>query len=541
MSLGSGQRGDGGGGSPADGGAPTERPARLEAPPAKPKREAPWIDSLVEATDVGRPDVSGRSEARVKLAELLQARSAADAFSVWLRWRTSPGARLSTREIAQMLGQDIARLDAMLTEQVNAVLHHPTFQKLEASWRGLRYLVDQAEGTERVQIRVLNVSWKELARDSYRAVEFDQSQLFRKIYSDEFGTPGGQPYSVLLGDYEIWPNPCEQHPYDDLAVLREISHVAAAAFAPFVAGASPAMFGLDDFSALEQPLNLPRSFQQPEYLKWRSFREEEDTRFVALALPRVLTRLPYEDDDSRVDGFRFHEDVTGPDRRKYLWGNATYCFGAVLIRAFGTSGWFANIRGVQRGVDGGGLVTGLPVHSFATDRRGVAPKCSTDVVITEQLEPELSDLGFLPLCHCKETEFSVFYANQSVQKPRKYDDSAATMNARISTMLQYTLCVSRFAHYLKSAARDKLGAFTETEELEDYLHRWLHKYVTADPEASAHVKAEHPLREARVQVREHREKPGCYLCTAHLWPHYELDELTAALKVTTELTPGRTT
>ncbi len=278
-------------------------------------------------------------------------------------------------QVIRSLGRAIAMLDELLTRQTNAILHHPRFQSLEAAWRGLRYLVDQAEGAENVKIRILSVSWKELARDAERAVEFDQSQLFRKVYSEEFDTPGGEPFSVLLGDYDIRHRLTEEHPVDDLATLKAISGVAAAAFAPFVAAAHPSLFGMNEFATLEQPLNLPRTFDQLEYLKWQEFRASEDSRFVGLALPRVLMRLPYEENSRAARGFRFHEDVAGPDRGKYLWGNAVYAFGGVLIRAFAQTAWLADIHGVRRDEDGGGIVTGLPIHSFSTDKRGVAAKC----------------------------------------------------------------------------------------------------------------------------------------------------------------------
>jgi type VI secretion system ImpC/EvpB family protein len=435
------------------------------------------------------------------------------------------------------LQRDVARLDAILSAQANAILHHPRFQRLEASWRGLRYLVDTADDAEGVKIRVLNAGWKEIARDLERAIEFDQSQLFRKVYSEEFGMPGGEPYGLLLTDCEIRPRPSAEHPLDDIAVLASLSQVAAAAFVPVIAGTHPAMFGLDDFSELEQPLNLTRAFDQLEYVKWKAFRESEDSRFVGLTLPRVLMRLPYEDDGSRVDGFRFREDVEGPGCKNYLWGNAVYAFGAVVVRAFIESGWLAGIAGVRRDVAGGGLLNDLPVHSFSTDKRGIATKCSTDIMVSDFQEQELSELGFIPLCHCENTDYSAFYTTPSVQKSKKYDELAATINARISAMLQYMLCVSRFAHYLKVLVRDKIGSFTEADECENFLHKWIHQYVVADPSASPEVKAEYPLREARIRVWEHPGKPGSYLCTAHLWPHFELDGLTASVRVMTELVP----
>ena len=285
--------------------------------------------------------------------------------------------------------------------------------------------------------------------DAERAIEFDQSQLFRKVYSEEFDTPGGQPFAALIGDYQVRPWPTAEHPQDDVAVLTAISHVAAAAFAPFVAGVHPAMFGLDDFGELERPRNLSTIFDQLEYLKWRTLRESEDSRFVGLTLPRMLMRLPYRDQGTRPAGFVFHEEVAGPDRGKYLWGNAAYAFGGVLIRSFAGSGWLADIRGVVRGVDGGGLVSSLPVHSFSTDPTGIVPKSSTEVVIADAQEQELSELGFIALCHCQDSEYSAFYTNQSIQKPRRYDRLAATMNAADIGHAPVHALRLAFAHYLK--------------------------------------------------------------------------------------------
>jgi type VI secretion system ImpC/EvpB family protein len=422
-------------------------------------------------------------------------------------------------------------------------LHHASFQKLEASWRGLHYLVQQAsaEGDPSVRVKLLNASWKDLERDFERSTEFDQSQLFRKVYDQEFGTPGGEPYGALVGDYEIHPRPSSTHPHDDMTTLRSIGQVAAAAFCPFITGTSPAMFGLDDFSKLEQRLDHAKTMEQIDYVKWRAFRDSEDARFVGLALPRVLMRTPFEDDGTRIDRFTFREDVAGLDRSKYLWGNAAYAFGAVLVRAYAQSGWLADIRGVQRGVEGGGLVTELPEASFGTDKRGVATKTSTDVVITDELEKDLADIGFVPLCDCKDTKYSAFYSNQSVQKPKKYDRPVATTNAKLSSMLQYMLCVSRFAHYVKVQVRDKVGSFGEADELQRFLNDWVAHYVTTDSSASQDTKARFPLRKAKVQVREQPGKPGSYQCVMHFAPHYELDELTAAVRIATELVPPRST
>jgi type VI secretion system ImpC/EvpB family protein len=438
-----------------------------------------------------------------------------------------------------LLVREIARIDARLTRQVNAILHHPSFQKLEASWRGVRYLVDQIPDEENIKVRVLNVTWKELTRDLERALEFDQSQLFRKVYSEEFGMPGGEPFSVLLGDYAIRPRPTPEHPFDDLGALQAIAAVAAAAFAPFIAGIHPSLLDLEAFTELEQPVNLSRIFEQPEYLKWRALRLADDARFLGLTLPRVLMRLPYRDDVGRADGFHFREVAGMPDRRQYLWGNAVYAFGAVLMRSFAESGWLAAIRGTSADGGGGGRVPGLPVDSFDTDAWGVAPKCPTDILITDTQEKELGELGFIPLCHCLGTAVAAFYGNQSVQRAQAYDEPAANANARLSTMLQYILCVARFAHYVKVIARDKLGSFAGPSECEDYLQRWLFNYVTANDEVGLETKARYPLREARVQIREHPDKPGSYLGIFHLRPHFQLDQVITAVRLITELAPSQ--
>ncbi len=437
--------------------------------------------------------------------------------------------------LASLLTRDIALIDALLTRQVNAILHHPAFQKLEASWRGLLYLVRQAPDGENVKVRVLSITWKELVRDLERAIEFDQSQLFRKVYNEEFGTPGGEPYSLLLGDYEIFPRPGPDHPTDDMATLGGLASVAAAAFAPFVLGAHPAMLDLTSYTELELPLDLTRTFEQIEFLKWKALRDREDARFVGLTLPRVQARLPYRDDGSRADGFRFREEVSDPSRRQYLWGTAVYAFASVVVRAFAEYGWPAAIRGVQRGVTGGGLVTGLVIDSFGTDRNGLVPKSSTDGIITDALEKELGELGFIPLCHCQDTNLAAFYGNQSIQKPKVYDELPATVNARMSAMLQYMFCVARFAHYIKVITRDKVGSFATAADVEEYLRKWLMRYTTASDTSGPEIKARFPLREARVQITERPDKPGTYRSVIHLRPHYQLDQMISSVRLVAEL------
>lgn len=444
---------------------------------------------------------------------------------------------ISRQQIRRMIGEDIAEIDRLMSEQVNAILHHPRFQQIEATWRGLRLLVeaaDQAENRERIRIRILNVSWDTLARDFAKALDFDGSTFFRKVYEEEFGSPGGEPYGVLLGDYYIGPQP------QMIATLRSVAQVAATAFAPFVASVLPIMFGLEQFDELHRLMNLETHFRSMSLMDWRTFRDDPDARFVGLVLPRILVRTPYEDTASRVDGFRFREDVEGPGAGKYLWGNAVYALGTVLLRAFDQSGWLADTRGVQPGKERGGLVTALPTIYASTDRYGLVPRCSTEVMITDRQEFELTGHGFIPLCHVNGTEYSAFYSLQSTQSPQKFDDAGATASARLSSSLRYTLCVSRFAHYFKVIMRDKVGSFSSPEECQDYLQQWLNIYVTPDSEASFETKAQCPLRQAHVTVSENPRQPGSFLCTARLWPHYELDELKTSVRIERiELSTGR--
>jgi len=491
--------------------------------------------SLLDFIGVSATGSAGQVD---RLQRFLEESSTDAAILEWLGGRFDG----DQEELSRRLNRDVAAIDNLINAQLNEVIHADAFQKIEASWRGLLYLVERADDEDEpaIKIRVLNVTWRELERDFDRAIEFDQSQLFRKVYESEFGTPGGEPFGVLLGDYEIHPLVSSEHPHNDLAVLESLTGVAAAAFCPTILNASPTMFGLDDFSRLEQRLDHERTFASVEYTKWKSLRAQQDARFIGLTLPRVLMRTPYEDQGFRVDHFRFQEEVRGPDPSKYLWGGACYAYGAVLIRAFSQTGWLADIRGARRGIDGGGLVTELPLHSFPTDPTGLLNKSSTDVIITTELEKQLSDLGFMPLCDCKDTDFSAFYSSASLQKPARYDRAAANVNSQMSAMLQYMLCVSRFAHYVKVLGRDKLGAFAEYDDLEGFLQDWIVKYVTSDSEATPETKARFPLREAQIRVEPTPGRPGSYRCQMRLLPHYELDDLEASVRVVAELSPPRT-
>ncbi len=446
------------------------------------------------------------------------------------------GFRQWKSEAVLRLSQSIAEIDRIVSEQLNGVLHHPRFQRLEASWRGLQLLVnsvaaERARGSTNILVRVLSVTWREIHRDFERAIEFDSSQLFKKIYEDEFGTAGGIPYSVMIGDYEIHPRPSHEHPFDDVAILGHLAGVAAAAFCPFICGASPAMFGVDDFGELEHTKELAQGFELTEFVKWRSLRRMEDARFVGLAMPRVLLRAPYELDST--PGFCFEEEVAGSKANKYLWGNAAFAWATVLVRTFAESGWLADIRGTDRNREGGGLVVGLPSIGYSTDRPGVARRGSTDLIVTDLQEAELAKLGFLSLCQCYDSEYCAFYSSQSIQEPTKYDDPDATANANLSRMLQYILCVSRFAHYLKVLARDEIGSVTEPHELQDKLDRWIKQYVTPDQHAKPESKAKRPLRKAEIEVTGEPDKPGSYQLIFRLLPHYQLDDLSVSIRLQT--------
>lgn len=486
------------------------------------------LDQIVEQ---GPGDASAAPRLTSGLQSFHSAATVSEALKQWLGFPLKDANDL--REARRLLSRDIARIDQLLCDQVNAILHVPEFQALESAWRGLLYLWTTreeliadggfAEQNSRVELRILDVSKKELKKDFDKAAEFDQNVLFQKVYEEEFGTAGGTPYGALIANYEF-----SNHP-DDLDLLSELSGVGAASFAPVITAASPALIGLDDFSDLEKPVDLSSIFQQAKHRKWTSLRERVDTQFLGLTLPRVLMRAPYLNDGEHRHGFRFVESTEGADRSAYLWGSSAWAMAAVVMRAFISCGWFADIRGVERGVDGGGLVSGLPTHSFHTDGFGVATRSNTEVAISDAQEAELCNLGFIPLSHCKDTPYSVFYSNQSVHNPSGYDDPLASANARISAMLQYVLCCSRIAHYLKVRARDKLGVMSSPMEIQNELGNWLVDYVTPDERASPEMKARYPLREADVQVVEKPGSPGEYMLTIRLLPHYQLDQLSSSM------------
>ncbi len=444
---------------------------------------------------------------------------------------------LQSKKLIYLIQRLTVMLDKLLNDQINAILHHPRFQQLEASWCALYYLAGQLalNNKSRVKLCVLNVSWVELSKDLTRSVDFDQSQLFFKVYNQEFGHPGGEPFGLLIGDYAVSHRLQQGKSTSDIVVLQAISKVAAASFAPFVLAADAALLGLDDFTGLSRVSDLNRTFQQAEYAQWKAFREDEDSRFVGMVLPRILMRLPYTDDREIVYPLHFIENTDLPKQRGFLWGNPVYCFAAVIIRAFAQSGWFADICSIKQNTSGGGLVTELPRQAFTTDRSKSTVKYATNVCVTDRQEKLLSDWGFISLCECKYTRSSAFYSCPSVQKPKQYDRKNAAHNTQLSSQLHYILCVSRFAHYLKVMARDKIGSFTHPQECEHYLQDWLRQYTTSTTDMSAELKAKYPLQEAKVKISEAMGKPGVFLATLYLSPHYQFDPVESYVQLTTEI------
>jgi len=430
-----------------------------------------------------------------------------------------------TRDAEATIQARIAQIDRLISLQLNEVLHYAAFQKLEGTWRGIKYLIDQSETSDMLKIKVLNVSKRELLKDLQRAPEFDQSALFKKVYEEEFGVFGGAPFAALLGDYEFGRGP------EDIELLERVSQVASAAHAPFLTAASSDLLNLSSYTQLGAPRDIGKIFDSTEYAKWKSFRQSDDSRYVALTLPHILMRLPYGKDTKQVDAFDYEEAVDGSDHSKYLWGNASYGLAARLTNSFARHGWCAAIRGVE----GGGLVEGLPAHTFRTDEGDIALKCPTEVAITDRREKELADQGLVPLVHCKGTDYAAFFSVQTTNKPKLYDKEAANANARLSAQLPYILAMSRFAHYLKAMMRDKIGSFMSRQDCERFLNQWISNYVCADDNASQAAKAKLPLREAAIQVSEVPGKPGAYRAVAFLKPHFQLDELSVSLRLVADL------
>lgn len=433
-----------------------------------------------------------------------------------------------SKNLTATFNKAIAAIDAKLSEQLAVIMHAPEFGQLEGTWRGLHYLVMNSETSSSLKLKVLNISKREMFKDLDKAVEFDQSQIFKKLYENEFGMPGGEPYGALIGDYEFTNHP------EDIDLLSNISNVAAAAFCPFISAADPRLMGFDNWTDLSKPRDLEKIFESVEYTRWRSYRESEDSRFVTLTLPRVLARLPYGANTKPIEDFAYEEspdDARGKPQalphEEYCWMNASYVMGARLTDAFAKYGWCTAIRGAE----GGGKVEGLPAHIFTSDDGDPDLKCPTEIGITDRRENELSNLGFLPLLHYKNTDYAVFFGAQSTQKPKVYDRPEATANAAISARLPYMMATGRFAHYLKVMARDKIGSFMEASDAEAWLNRWILNYVNGNPDSGQEMKAKYPLAEAKIKVEEIPGKPGAYNAVAWLRPWLQLEELTTSLRM----------
>lgn len=424
----------------------------------------------------------------------------------------------------------IDKIDQVISKQLAAVMQQEKFKKLEGSWRGLQHLVTNTETgvSTNLRIKILNVPKQLLAKDLIKAADFDQSQLFKQIYENEFGTPGGEPYGVMIGDYEFTNHP------EDIEMLGKISNVAAAAFCPFISAASPQLFGFNDWTTLSKPRDLEKIFDSVEYAKWRSLRESDDARFVTLTMPRVLARLPYGRNTKVVEEFNFEEAPLSSDGKplklehdNYCWMNAAYVLAGRLAHAFAKYGWCTAIRGPE----GGGRVDNLPLHTFLSDDGDADATCPTEIGVTDRREAELGRLGFLPVCHYKNTDYAVFFGAQTLQKPQKYDRPEANANAEISARLPYVMATARFAHYLKVMARDKIGSFMETSDVEIWLNRWISGYVNGNVDSGQDMKAKYPLAEARIQVEAVPGKPGAYQAIAWLRPWLQLEELTTSLRL----------
>ncbi|MDR2881146.1 MAG: type VI secretion system contractile sheath large subunit [Azoarcus sp.] len=469
------------------------------------------LDQIIEESRVAQSDQE-KDRARDIISELVS--------------QALEGKVIVSDNLAASLDARVAELDRLISEQLSEIMHATEFQSLESAWTGLHYLCKQTSTGPQLKIKLFNADKRELVKDFKSAIDFDQSALFKKVYEEEFGTFGGAPFGALIGQFSLTRQP------EDMYFIEQMSHIAAAAHSPFVTGAAPQLFGLESYTDLGKPRDMGKVFDTIEYAKWKSFRESEDSRYVGLALPRFLGRLPYNPVDGEVtEGFNFVEEVDGTDHDKYLWCNAAFAFAVRLTQAFENYGWCAAIRGVE----GGGLVEDLPTHTFRTDDGEVALKCPTEISITDRREKELSDLGFIPLVHCKNTDYAAFFGAQSTQKAKKYDTDSANANASLSAQLQYIFAVSRIAHYMKAMMRDKIGSFASAANVQTHLQRWIDQYVTADDSASQETKAQFPLREASIEVSEVPGRPGVYRAVSFIRPHFQLDELSVSLRLVAEL------
>ena len=421
----------------------------------------------------------------------------------------------------------ISQIDKKLSEQVNLILHNDEFQKLEGTWRGLKYLVSNTESGENLKIRVFNISKKDIAKTlkKFKGASWDQSPIFKKLYEDEFGMPGGEPYGCLIGDYYF------DHSPSDVEILKGMAQIAAASLSPFIAASSPSLLNMQSWQELNNPRDISKIVSSPDYAAWKSLRASEDSKYLGLTMPRFLSRLPYGAKSDPVEEFAFEEEIESGNHDAYTWSNAAYAMGTNINRAFKEYGWCSRIRGVESG----GMVEGLPCHTFPTDDGGVDLKCPTEISIGDRRDAELSANGLLSLCHWKNTDYAVFIGAQSLHKPAEFDDADATANAKLGARLPYLFSTCRFGHYLKCIVRDKIGSFKERGDMEVWLNNWISQFVTSDPNASDEVKARFPLAEAKVEVEEIENNPGYYRSKFYLRPHYQLEGLTVSLRLVSKL------
>ena len=421
----------------------------------------------------------------------------------------------------------ISEIDRKMSDQINLIMHHDDFKNIEGSWRGLYHLVSNTETDETLKIKVMNISKDEVGKTikKFKGTNWDQSPLFKRLYEEEYGTAGGEPYGCLVGDYFF------NHSPKDVAILQGMAQIAAASHAPFIAGSDPSLMNMDSWQELSNPRDLTKIFQSAEYAPWRSLRKLEDSKYLGLAMPRYLARQPYSTKDNPVDEFNFEEDTGAADHSKFVWSNSAYAMATNINQAFKEYGWCSSIRGAESG----GMVENLPCHTFNTDDGGVAMKCPTEIAITDRREGELAKNGMMPLVHWKNTDYAVFVGAQSLHQPETYDDPDATANAKLGARLPYLFATCRFAHYLKCIVRDKIGSFAERSDMESFLNKWIMQYVTSDSTAGKETKARYPLAGAEVKVEEVEGNPGYYSAKFYLRPHYQLEGLTVSLRLVSKL------
>jgi type VI secretion system ImpC/EvpB family protein len=515
--------------------------ASLPQPQSAAQPEPTGSTGDAERADLRGAMLSGRFVGKrdIALEDALSGFLLSDGGDAVTRWfGAEAGRRLSIDPDALRgaLDRDIAAIDALLSEQVDAILHDARMRRLEGTWRGIAWLVDGTDQSSRLKVKLLSAGWPEICRDLERAIEFDQSNLFRKIYEEEFGTPGGEPYGLLVVDHEVRHRPSPAARTDDVNALIALSGVAAAAFCPIILAASPTLLEVDSFADLASVIDIAAPLRNAEHARWRSLTTRPDMRFLGIALPRLLARPPWEDDGARADGFRYAEySPTGEER---VWMGANYAFASVVARAFANYAWPADVRGVETDRVGGGLVDGVPLESFRTDPDFVWTRAPLEIVWNDHQERALLDAGLMPLSAIPYSEELVFGAVRSLLVPQRFmgaTAAAADANARLSSQINSILCASRFAHHLKMKGRQMVGSFKTADEIERLLQEWLTQYVNSNASSTGDSRARFPLVGGRVRVQEMVGKPGHFGCVVQLQPHYQLDDVSATFQLVTDL------